>query len=45
MQVPAECKKDNELKHGVGVTVYHMVQNIEEVSFGLYSQEARKIPW
>jgi hypothetical protein len=28
--VPAECKSD-DLKKGVGVTIYHLVESIEEV--------------
>ena len=32
VQVSAECKKDGELKMGSGITVYHFVESIEEVS-------------
>jgi hypothetical protein len=32
VQVPAECKS-TEQKNGVGMTVYHFVDSIEDVSF------------
>jgi hypothetical protein len=31
VQVPASCKENSELKNGVGVTVYHFVESIDEV--------------
>jgi hypothetical protein len=31
VQVPAECKTA-ELKNGMGVTIYHYVESIEDVS-------------
>jgi hypothetical protein len=34
VQVPGECKT-GELKMGVGTTVYHFVENIEEVNLAI----------
>jgi hypothetical protein len=36
IQVPAECKS-REQKNGTGVTIYHFVESIEDVSFSHHS--------
>ena len=39
VKVPAECKASGgELKKGVGVTIYHLVESIEEASSSIVSK-------
>lgn len=40
VDVPAECKA-SDLNKGVGVTIYHLVKNIEEVCFPKSQLESR----
>jgi hypothetical protein len=35
VQIPAECKTA-ELKNGMGVTIYHYVESIEDVSMASF---------